>query len=142
MDKIKHVLSERGIGFYILCGSILLSIISIFVYIGNYSKEGEISLNMMSWEAVAFLIIGITGSLILLFYKKTSFWAPIVLATFNYAAMLLYVITVYMYIAIAAVGIDISTVSNKFIATTTLIVLSAVTSIVAVFFKQMKTSIA
>lgn len=140
--KIKSFFKNQAIGFYILLGSLILTLTALIIYLSNYSKIGEINLNMMSWESIILMIIGLLGTIALVIFKKTSFWAPMVLAIFNYAALLLYIKTVYMYIAIAAVGIDISTVSNKFIITTLFLALSTIMSVISIFFKQKKNSIA
>ena len=137
---MKEFFKEKGIGFYVLVISVLLTITTAIVYWVNYSKTGEINLEMMTKWGFSFLIIGTVSAVGLASFKQTAFWAPIALAICNFIALLFYVVKIYQYVAIVFVGIDISTISPRFLSTTLLIGITAVISIVGVFFKQLKES--
>lgn len=142
IEKIREYLKEKGIGFYVLAIAAVFTVVSAIVYAVSYASSGEGNLKMMNIWVIVFLIIGTIGGAALSLFKKTCFWAPFVTAACVFVAFLFFVVTVYPYVSVVMVGIDISSFSSGFLASTILLVIALITSVAAVFFKQRKDSVA
>ncbi len=133
METIKSYFKEKNYGFYVTLVTLLFTIITLSIYASRYGNYES----YMSWPGFYLMIIGAVLALITIVIKKYD-WAPIILAAFNFIALMLYITKIYNYVTVVLVGIDIVSFSASFIHCTALFATTIVLSTVAVFLKQLK----
>ncbi len=133
LEKVKAYLSKKSYGFYVSLAVVLLTIITMIVYSASYGSVER----YMSWTAVGVMVAGMIVGLALCIFNLGD-WGAAVMAVTNFVGLSQYITTIYNYVAVVLVGIDINTFSAAFYACTVLFVLLFVVSLANVFFKQEK----
>ena len=131
MEKKQGIFQKKSYGFYVSAVVILLTIVTMLVYIDAYGSNER----YISWLGVGFMIAGVVLGVVL----NLGDWATAAMAICNFVGLMQYITKIYNYVVIVMVGIDINTLSTQFISCTVLFSLLAVLSIANVFFKQNKT---
>ena len=131
MTKYLNVLKDRAYGFYITLAAIVLSLVTAIVYAANYHAD----LTFMSWLAFAMLLVGAVVGLVCAFFRIPEL-GQAVLGVTSLIGLLFFAKSLYGYIAVVAVGIDLDGLEPRFIACTILFVLTLVVSIASIFAKQ------
>lgn len=131
MTKYLNVFKERAYGFYITLLAIVLSLVTAIVYAANYHAD----LTFMSWLAFAMLLVGAGVGLVCAFFRIPEL-GQAVLGVTSLIGVLFFVKSLYGYLAVVAVGIDLDGLEPRFLACTILFALTLVVSIVSIFAKQ------
>jgi len=92
--KVWEYLKSRGIGFYLLMPVIVLSIVIPFVYMSAFSDQDKYW-NMLAF-CMPFLAIAAYATC---FFKYTSKYTAVIMFALELAGLLLFVNTIYYYIA-------------------------------------------
>ncbi len=136
MEKLKNYLQDKKMGFYVTVLATLTALITMIVYVSYYGHgPREANIDCMNWYAFYLLLAGIILTVALIALRQ-NFWAPICIALFTLVSLMFYIVGVYGYVSVVAVGIDLKTVSPGFLACTILYLVSLVLSYAAVFMKQ------
>lgn len=133
MEKLKNFFKDKSYGFYVSIAVTLLTLVTLIVYADAYGRNDS----YMSWAGFAIMIVGIVVA-VALTALKLSEWVPPALALANFIALLLYAKSIYNYVVIVIVGIDIASFSSQFILCTVLFAILLVGSIANIFCKQVK----
>lgn len=134
MEKKQGIFQKKSYGFYVSAVVILLTIVTMLVYIDAYGSNER----YISWLGVGFMIAGVVLGVVLSLLNLGD-WATAAMAICNFVGLMQYITKIYNYVVIVMVGIDINTLSTQFISCTVLFSLLTVLSIANIFFKQAKT---
>lgn len=130
--NIKEYFSNKKYGFYVTLAAILLTVVTLIIYASVYG-----STVFMAPATIAFLAIGIVGSIVLIVFKLYRF-APAVLLGASVLGLCFSIYYLYNYIASAVYGIQFAGFPPEFFANIVFFVLTIVVSIAANFMPQEK----
>lgn len=94
MKKLMNLTFYKMMGFYISIASIVSLFIALFTYVFGFNDT------LLEYNNPMPLVIGIIGILvfaILLVFKPTANYSPMVLWAFNFISFLIYIVNIYMY---------------------------------------------
>lgn len=130
-DKIKKFFDDRGVGSFIVLGTLFTMILTLIFWPAFYGNGQEITIKL-SIGTIYVLALGVIASGILLYFFQGKYSAFPLLAS-NIFAFVLFVLDVYRYVSAAFTGID-SQFSFQFFFVFFLFLLDVVSSMVAFFF--------
>ncbi len=130
---LKNLFKGKAVGFYVLLASIVLTLITAFVYLACCSGKivGYEVFNV--WSFIILLASSVI-SICLVIFKQHKL-APYALGLLNFLALLFYVYGVYYYVSVVMVGIDLDHFEPQFLISTILFVLTLGGSVTSVFMK-------
>lgn len=132
MEKLAKFFKDKAAGFYVMAAGVLLSLITAAVYVFCYIRS-----QYMSWFAFIFLLVAAAAAVAFTLLKMHRL-APVVLAAFNFLALLFFVYGIYLYVSIVMVGIDIRTFGIEFIICSVLFMASFLTGNAGIYIRQIK----
>lgn len=127
--KLKSFIKTRSVGFWITAAFSLTALITAIVYGACYASTEDFSVTACVLTVVSVLFFGLE-------FTKFGGLAPFVQLTVILMAFGFYVYSVYYYVSVVLVGIDLDSFSPVFIACTVLYIVLILVSAVNVFFKQ------
>ena len=133
VEKFKNFLSTKRFGFFVLVGSIILSIITGIIYAVSYHAYA----NYMSWLGFWMFLAGGFVGLILCIFRQDEFAAG-ANAAGTFVGLCLFIRHIYMYVQNITVGLDVASVSTGFITCVVFISLAFVVSVVSIFLPKKK----
>lgn len=126
-DFMKNYFRNAAYGVYVTAGIALLEMATAFVYVAMFGGTREFgALSFALMLAAAVLSLGLVG------FRQYVF-APYALFAATVPASMTYIYSMYYYISVVLVGIDLQSFSAQFIFVTTLMALCLVGCVVAVF---------
>ena len=128
----KGLFKNKPVGFYITLGTIALTLIMAIVYLLSYNGTDEFSI----WAFIV-LLVSVVGSIVLIGLKQYKI-TPYVLSFLNFLSLLFYVYSIYFYVSVVLVGIDLDHFEPKFFVCTIGLVVLLASSITTIFTKQEK----
>lgn len=132
MSGQKSFFANKAYGFYMSVFVFVLSLVTAVVYTIGYSNSSDMS------EPVIYAIgAGLILAVVLLLCKRYN-WIPVVLALGDFAALLLFIKSIYFYVSVVLYGINGSAFSPAFLSSTAFLLLSLVFSVANIFMKQVK----
>lgn len=132
MNFLKEYFSDKKYGFYVVLGTMLMSIITMIVYVAGYSKT-----RYMSWVAFALLIIACVITAALLVFKMYKL-APAALLACNFLSLLCFIYYIYFFVSSVMTGIQFSAFPPEFMATVIFYGITLVSSVACVFMPMVK----
>ncbi len=132
MDKIVLFFKSRSYGFYVTLLVCVLSLVTVCIYASGFSGT-----KYMSWASFVLVIVGIAATLLLSIFKLEK-WAPAVILLMTFISMLTFVYAIYLYVVTSVYAASVISFSAEFSATVIFYIISIVTGIANVFFKQSK----
>ncbi len=108
-----------------------LSIVTAAVYAICYGNQER----YMSWLSFILLLAGAAFGIALAFAGKYELGAACMALT-SFAALMLYIQIIYMYVVVVYVGIDLKTLDPRFVVTSVFFVLCFIAGLVTVFLPQ------
>ena len=127
---MKKALQNKSPGFRLTLVTMLLSIVTICVYIAIYS-----STNYMSWGAVGVMIAGLVLTCVLILTRQYRF-APTALLVGDYMGFLFFAHAIYFYISSVITGIQFSGFPLSFYVNIVFFSLTIALCIACVFLRQ------
>lgn len=127
--QIKFFLKSRGAGFYLTAAVSLISLITAIVYAACYASSTDCSLAACIITAACALWVGLS-------FTKLDKLAPYLQFMTVLTAFCFYAYSLYYYVSVVLVGIDLDSFSAEFIVCTLLYAVLIIASAVNVFFKQ------
>ena len=127
--NFKSLIKTRSSGFWITTAVSLTALITVIVYSACYAPTEEFSVAACVLTAVSVLFCG-------LLFTKFAGLAPYVQLLTILTAFAFYAYSVYYYVSVVLVGIDLDSFSPEFIVCTLLYLVLIAASAVSVFFKQ------
>lgn len=131
MGKLKEFFKDKKYGFYVVLGTMLLSLVTMIVYAVGFSYLGFLSV----W-AIVLLVVGVVVSAALLAFKQYRF-APATLFATVFAALLLAIYYMYDYVASSLFWGNFA-LPPQLVSTVVFFALAFVASIVSVFTPMVK----
>ncbi len=125
----KSFIKTRNTGFWITAAVSLTALITAIVYGACYGPTEDFSVTACIALAVGALFFGLS-------FTKFCNLVPYVQLLTNLTAFCFYAYSVYYYVSVVLVGIDLDSFSPEFIACTVLFVALIAVSAVGVFFRQ------
>lgn len=132
MEKGKAFFKDKGIGFFMSVIVLLFSLVTAAVYAVGYSGSSD-----FSGPVLIAILAGAAAAVILALLKRYN-WVPVALALGNFAALLLFIKSIYFYVSVVMYGINGSAFSPAFTSSTTCLAVALVLSIANIFMKQVK----
>lgn len=123
---------DKSFGFFVSMFVFVLSLVTAIVYTVSYSDSRD-----MSWSVTGAIVAGLVVAVILVLLKRYN-WVPVALALGDFAALLLFIQSIYFYVSVVLYGINGSAFSPAFMASTVFLLLSLVFSVANIFVKQVK----
>lgn len=127
--NIKSFLKTRNIGFWITAAFSLTALITAIVYGACFSSTEDFSVTACVLTAISALFFGLS-------FTKYGGPVPYIQLSAILIAFGFYVYSVYYYVSVVLVGIDLDSFSPEFITCTVLYVVLIAAAAVSVFFKQ------
>lgn len=129
---MKTFLANKGYGFFMSIFVFLFSLITALVYAVSYSGSSD-----LSQPVYLAILLGAVVAFMLALAKRYN-WVPVALALGNFAALLLFIKSIYFYVSVVLYGINGSAFSPAFLASTVCLSLAVVFSIADLFMRQVK----
>lgn len=133
MEAIKNFFADKRFGFYVTIAAVVLGIVTASVFASFYHDYPA----YMSWPAFYLMLAGAAVSCILVLIKLDDY-APYAVALTNFIGLMLYIRHIYGYVAVVAIGIDITSVSAQFTVCTILFGLAFLVGLINIFLPQKK----
>ena len=130
MSPAKSVTKNRA-GMIATLAMAALSAATAAVYAVCYGNQER----YMSWTAFILLLVGGALGVALAFARKYELGAACMAVT-AFAALMLYIQIIYMYVVVVYVGIDLKALDPRFVITSVFFVLCFIASLVTVFLPQ------
>lgn len=141
MEKLKTTLNlkcYKSVGFYFSAVAAILGIAAAAVYGAGFQKETLSS--YYSAVGVILPVLGAIAYLLLVAFKKTSQYAPVVLWLFVFAGLLAFVSKVYMYLSgVFYNGVSADTIAMidpAFMGCAVLLILACVIGNAGIYLRQ------
>ena len=132
MSHLKSFFHDKAYGFYASIFVFVFSLVTAIVYVIGYHNSSDMS------EPVLYAILaGLLLAVILAALKRYN-WVPVVLALSDFAALLLFIDSIYFYVSVVLYGINGSAFSPAFLSSTVLLLLSLAFSVINIFLRQIK----
>lgn len=121
------LLKEKTSGYKMILATILMTIITLIVYVAIYRSSKYIS-----WEGVRVLALGTVLAILLLWFRLQRF-VPAVLLITSFGALLFHIYYIYFFISSVLTGIQFSGFPASFFVNFAFFGITVVMSIICVF---------
>lgn len=127
--NLKSFFKSRTVGFWITAAASAAALITAVVYGASYASDIDFSLT-------ACLLVAACAAVFALSFTPFKNLTPYLQLLISLTAFCFYVYSVYYYVSVVLVGIDLDSFSARFIICTILYIATVATSAVSVFFRQ------
>ena len=127
---MKAFFADKSRGFAMSIVVFLFSLVTAVVYIVGYSDNSD-----FSPPVFVVILVGAAAAVVLTVLKRYN-WVSVALALGDFAALLLFIESVYFYVSVVLYGINGSAFSPAFLSSTVCLALSLVLSVANIFVKQ------
>lgn len=129
--NFKKYIKTRGCGFWATAATSALAALTVIVYSACYAATQDFS-------TVACVLTAVCACAAGLLFTKFGTVAPYLQLVIVLAAFGFYVYSIYYYVSIVMVGIDLDSFSAEFIVCTVLYLVLIIGAVVSLFLKQGK----
>jgi len=132
VNKGKEFFKDKGAGFIMSIIVLVFSLATAVVYWVGYSGSSD-----FSRPVLISIVVGMAAAVLLAVLKRYN-WVPVALGLGNFAALLLFIKSIYFYVSVVLYGINGSAFSPAFMSSTVCLLVALILSIADVFMKQVK----